>query len=58
MSGIGKSTLFKILLDIYHISSGTAEILTDTENIPVSGRTRTLFAYVPQGKHALLGLNT
>ena len=55
MSGIGKSTLFKILLDIYPISSGTAEILTDTENIPVSGRTRTLFAYVPQGNMLFSG---
>lgn len=55
MSGIGKSTLFKILLDIYPISSGSAEILTDTENIPVSGRTRTLFAYVPQGNMLFSG---
>ena len=55
MSGIGKSTLFKVLLDIYPKTAGKAEIITDGDPIPLSGLTRTLFAYVPQGNMLFSG---
>ena len=55
MSGIGKSTLFKVLLDIYPKTAGTAEIITDGDPIPLTGLTRTLFAYVPQGNMLFSG---
>ncbi len=55
MSGIGKSTLFKILLDIYPLDGGTALVVTETGEIPLSGKTRTLFAYVPQGNMLFSG---
>ena len=50
MSGIGKSTLFKILMDIYPKSSGEAVIVSHNgDEIEINGKTRTMFAYVPQG---------
>ena len=55
MSGIGKSTLFKILLDIYPKSKGEAVIVTDNGEITVNGLTRTMFAYVPQGNMLFSG---
>lgn len=56
MSGIGKSTLFKILLDIYPKNSGDAVIVaTDGEEIPINAVTRTMFAYVPQGNMLFSG---
>ena len=55
MSGIGKSTLFKILLDIYPKSKGEAVIVTDDGEITVNGLTSTLFAYVPQGNMLFSG---
>lgn len=55
MSGIGKSTLFKILLDIYPKSKGEAVIVTDDGEVIVNGLTRTLFAYVPQGNMLFSG---
>lgn len=56
MSGIGKSTLFKILLDIYPKSAGEAVIVThDGSEVTVNGLTRTMFAYVPQGNMLFSG---
>jgi ATP-binding cassette subfamily B protein len=55
MSGIGKSTLFKILLDIYPKSKGEAVIVTDNGEITVNGLTRTMFAYVLQGNMLFSG---
>lgn len=48
-SGIGKSTLLKLLLDVFPPQSG--EIFFDTTDgkVPVSADARPLFAYVPQG---------
>ncbi len=48
-SGIGKSTIFKLLLGIFRPDGG--KLLVETENGPVdiSRGTRKLFAYVPQG---------
>ncbi len=48
-SGIGKSTLIKLLLGVYPVGSGSMYIETQGKKIPLSTATRTLFAYVPQG---------
>lgn len=48
-SGIGKSTLFKLLLDIYPISSGKIQFCFEQGTLEVSPEIRKLFAYVPQG---------
>lgn len=56
MSGIGKSTLFKILLDIYPKRSGEAVITAENgEEIKINGLTRPMFAYVPQGNMLFSG---
>ena len=49
-SGIGKTTIFKLLLGFYTPNSG--EIYLQTRNgyrVPVDSRTRKVFGYVPQG---------
>lgn len=48
-SGIGKSTLLKLLLGIYKPTSGQLLLRTGAEEIPLNAETRGLFAYVPQG---------
>lgn len=48
-SGIGKSTLLKLLLGIYKPTSGQLLLRTGSEEIPLNAETRGLFAYVPQG---------
>ena len=48
-SGIGKSTLLKLLLGIYKPTSGRLLLRTVSEEIPLNAETRGLFAYVPQG---------
>lgn len=48
-SGIGKSTLLKLLLGIYHLESGQLYALCGDKKIPLDRGTRRLFAYVPQG---------
>lgn len=48
-SGIGKSTLLKLLLGIYKPAQGKLVIRTETEDIPVSRKVRKLFSYAPQG---------
>lgn len=48
-SGIGKSTLFKLLLAIYEKNGGDIDFVYDGKTIPVGKNTRKLFAYVPQG---------
>ena len=54
-SGIGKSTLLKLLLGIYKPNEGSLYIQTETENIVVDRSTQGLFAYVPQGNLLLSG---
>lgn len=54
-SGIGKSTLLKLLLGIYQPDSGTLLIQGETEQTALSRSTRRLFAYVPQGNLLLSG---
>lgn len=54
-SGIGKSTLLKLLLGIYHPSAGTLSLQTSEGDIPITRKTRSLFSYVPQGNLLLSG---
>lgn len=48
-SGIGKSTLFKIMLGVYSPRSGSIDLVCDNGVIPCSNSTRKMFSYVPQG---------
>ena len=54
-SGIGKSTLLKLLLGIYNPVSGELADRTPHGYIPVSRATRALFSYAPQGNLLLSG---
>lgn len=54
-SGIGKSTLFKLLLGFYKPDSGSIEAITADGDIPLGADTRGLFAYVPQQNMLLSG---
>lgn len=47
-SGRGKSTLFKLILGLYHPQAGRVYLETDRGDISCSRKTRQLFAYVPQ----------
>lgn len=55
MSGIGKSTLFKLLLDLYSPTGGEVFLETEGGKVALTGATRTLFAYVPQGNMLFSG---
>lgn len=55
ISGIGKSTLLKLLLSVYQPQSGQIVIRTDSKDYPVDRSTRKLFSYVPQGNFLLSG---
>lgn len=48
-SGIGKSTLLKLLLGIYRPTEGRLVLRAGQNETTVSAATRGLFAYVPQG---------
>ena len=54
-SGIGKSTLLKLLLGIYPEHTGQLLVQTEEAAIPVDRSTQGLFAYVPQGNLLLSG---
>lgn len=54
-SGIGKSTLMKLLLGVYKPQSGSISLIAGDRKIPVGKNTRPLFAYVPQGNMILSG---
>jgi ATP-binding cassette subfamily B protein len=54
-SGIGKSTLLKLLLGIFKPESGGLFLQCGAERIPLDRATRRLFAYVPQGNLLLSG---
>lgn len=51
-SGIGKSTLFKIILGLYNAENGSIKI---NNEINANASTRNLFAFVPQGNMILSG---
>ena len=48
-SGIGKSTIFKLLMGIFHADGGKLQVQTADGAVDISRATRKLFAYVPQG---------
>ena len=54
-SGIGKSTLFKLLLNIYPVVSGKIEYEFSDKSLTCSPEVRKLFAYVPQGNCLMRG---
>ncbi len=54
-TGIGKSTLLKLLLGIFPATGGHLFFACNGEEIPVSSGSRELFAYVPQGNLLLSG---
>lgn len=54
-SGIGKSTLFRLMLGVYAPNSGTISINTADGEIPCDTAARRLFAYVPQGNMVFSG---
>ncbi len=54
-SGGGKSTLFQLLLGIYHPTEGRLDFRFKDHAEPPSRRTRPLFAYVPQGNTLFSG---
>lgn len=54
-SGIGKSTLLKLMLGIYKPSAGRLYLQTTEGDIPLDRSTRRLMAYVPQGNLLLSG---
>ncbi len=54
-SGIGKSTLLKIILGIIHPEEGSVTAVVDGKELEVDSSLRSLFAYVPQGNMILSG---
>lgn len=54
-SGIGKSTLLKLLLGIFKPEAGALYLHGDEEKTELNRTTRRLFAYVPQGNLLLSG---
>lgn len=54
-SGIGKSTLLKLLLGLYKPRSGSLSIDTPSGLVPVDRSMRGLFSYAPQGNFLLSG---
>ena len=56
ISGIGKSTLTKLLLGVFPISGGEIYLrFSDGSKISVDANTRRFFSYVPQGNFLLSG---
>ncbi|MDE6664726.1 MAG: ABC transporter ATP-binding protein/permease [Ruminococcus sp.] len=55
-SGIGKSTLLKLLISIYDTNNGKINfIVNNYKKIAVTGAERSMFAYVPQGNFLMSG---
>ncbi len=54
-TGIGKSTLMKLMLALITPDSGNITIFNDKEEVKLSPRTRCNFVYVPQGNTLMSG---
>lgn len=54
-SGIGKSTMMKLVLGLLAADKGKIYLKTKNGSIPVDGGLRKMFAYVPQGNMILSG---
>ena len=54
-SGIGKSTLIKLLLGVYPPTGGEIYFDTGSNKTPVFSGTRSMFSYVPQGNMVFSG---
>ncbi len=54
-SGIGKSTLMKLILSIYPCHEGTIVLEGESGRLPVGAAVRCLMAYVPQGNVLISG---
>lgn len=54
-TGIGKTTLFRLLLALIEPQSGYISLYSDKDRIAVSEQTREHFVYVPQGNTLLSG---
>ena len=55
ISGIGKSTLLKLLLGVFNAQNGCITLKTADNEIAVDKNTRRLFSYVPQGNMVVSG---
>ncbi len=55
VSGIGKSTLIKLMLGVYPTRAGELSLDLGQEKISLDASTRTLFSYVPQGNMIFSG---
>lgn len=55
ISGIGKSTLLKLLLGVMYPEGGKISLVTENAKRQVDRDTRKLFSYVPQGNMLLSG---
>ena len=54
-SGIGKSTIMKLLLSVYQPQEGSIRIKTNREQLSLSQLPAGMFAYVPQGNYLMSG---
>lgn len=54
-SGIGKSTMMKLILDLIEPDKGEVYINTTDARLPIDAGLRKLFSYVPQGNMLLSG---
>ena len=54
-SGIGKTTLMKLLLAFYPPNEGSVTLVTEHGRYPVGADTRPAFSYVPQGNQLFSG---
>ncbi len=55
LSGTGKSTLFRLLLGLFDVDSGSLTVNSNNGDTKINASTRKLFAYVPQGNLILSG---
>ena len=56
ISGIGKSTLLKLLLDVFPVENGEIYLdMKDGSKVTIDRNMRRLFSYVPQGNFLLSG---